>query len=61
MVILDAVCWPSHLSVFETWNASDDALLHILRHAVRNAVRVDEIWTYRGLNENSAWLGCRCK
>jgi hypothetical protein len=47
VIIFDAIRWPSHLGVFETWNTPNDALLHFLRHTVRDAVRVDEIWAYR--------------
>jgi hypothetical protein len=47
VIIFNTIRGPSHFSVFETWNAPDDALLHVLRHTVRDAVRVDEIWADR--------------
>ena len=47
MVIFYTIRGPSHLGVFETRDAPDDALLHVLRHAIRDAVRIDEIWAYR--------------
>jgi hypothetical protein len=43
VVILNTIRRPSHLSAFETWDTPDDILLYVLRHTIRNAVRIDEI------------------
>ena len=43
MIIFYTIRGLCHLSVFEARDALDDALLHVLRHAVRDAVRIDEI------------------
>ena len=43
MIILNTIRGTGHLGVFEAWNTSYDALLDVLGHAVRDAVRVNEI------------------
>ena len=47
VIIFYTIRGPSHLSMFEARDASNDALLHVLGHTVRDAVGIDKVWTYR--------------